>query len=296
MEAARDTDQARGVINFDAALWAHIGHVISNKARSFVLGLTNGRLAGAPAEGIVRRYYQRLSRYSANLALMADVCMAVLGGSLKFRESISARLGDVLAKLYIASATLKRFEEDGRPGADLPLLSWLMEASMLNIEQQLDGVLRNLPSRPVAWLLRLVIFPTGLRARPPSDRVNTAIAEILQTPCASRDRLARTVNVPEGTSQPLGLLNVAMQKIIASKGVEKRVLEAFKAGRIKSDHPAERVEQALAAGVVNADEARQLREAFQLLHDVISVDDFDHSELARTATAPKASARETAAA
>ncbi|WP_210505301.1 acyl-CoA dehydrogenase domain-containing protein, partial [Pantoea ananatis] len=102
------------VAAFDKALFSHIGHVGSNAMRSLWLGLLGGRTSAAPTRDITRRYYQHMNRISANLALLSDVSMAVLGGSLKRRERMSARLGDVLSQLYLASATLKRYDDEGR--------------------------------------------------------------------------------------------------------------------------------------------------------------------------------------
>lgn len=279
MQAADNADTHAGLDAFDDALFGHIGHDISAFARSLVLGLSNGHGAHAPT-GSTQRYYQKMSRYAANLALLSDAAMATLGGQLKFRESISARLGDVLSMLYIASAALKRFAEDGAHDEDLPLLQWVCEDAFTQIETALDSVLRNLPARPIAWLLRPIIFPLGRRARAPRDTVNTAIAQILQSFNASRERLTSTCYIPADTEQPMGLLDVTMHKVLDSQDLEKRLLQAYKNGEISSDHPATRIEQAEQAGLFNAQEAEQLRELYALLLRVISVDDFDTTELA----------------
>jgi acyl-CoA dehydrogenase len=118
----------------------------------------------AKAPGILyRRFYRKLNRYSAALALVADTSMLVLGGKLKFKEKISARLGDVLSCLYIASSMLKRYEDEGRPVADQPLLAWAFHECVWRMQMALDGVIRNFPVRPVAWLLRALVFPFGRR-------------------------------------------------------------------------------------------------------------------------------------
>uniref|UniRef100_UPI003C76A7DE acyl-CoA dehydrogenase domain-containing protein n=1 Tax=Escherichia coli TaxID=562 RepID=UPI003C76A7DE len=96
----------------------------SNTLRSLWLGITNGRLSTAPTKDETRRYYQQINRLSANMALLSDVAMGVLGGRLKRRERISARLGDILSHIFLASAVLKRYEDEGRNTADLPLVHW----------------------------------------------------------------------------------------------------------------------------------------------------------------------------
>ena len=303
MMAAREADESKALAEFDQAFFGHIGHVISSKARAFWLGLTNGRGSAAPVNSKTRRCYQKMNRYSADLAFMADMCMAILGGSLKFRESISARLGDVLARLYIVSATLKRYEDDGCPDADLPVVRWVAEENLALIETALDDVLRNLPYR-LGYALRLVVFPLGRRARSPADADITAVANLLQTPNATRDRIGRTVYFPEDENNQMRLLDTAMRKIIEVHDIEKRLLAAFRKGEFRNPHPGERIDDAERVGAITSDEAVQLREAYALLMKVISVDDFDSADLARgpakkSATskpkARKTSARKTAA-
>lgn len=279
MNAVADDDEERGLETFDQAFFAHIGHDLTAAARSLVLGVTQGYGSRAPADPVLRRHYQRLNRYAANLALLTDVAMGTLGGSLKFRESLSARLGDMLSHLYVVSATLKRFQEDGAHADDLPLVTWVCQERYAAIEEAADGVLRNLPMRPAAWLARALVFPVGRHARRPADSVDSRIAQLLQSPGEVRDRLAATCAVGEAEDDALGLLNKAMQQVMACQDLEKRVLKAYKAGEITADHPAERIEQANDAGILDEAETARLRELYDLLMAVIRVDDFDPAEL-----------------
>ncbi|MES1942777.1 acyl-CoA dehydrogenase [Salinisphaera sp. PC39] len=302
MEAARDEDDGRGLDAFDDAFFGHVGHDIAAAARSLVLGVTQGRGSAAPGERDTRRHLQRMNRYAANLALLGDLALAVLGGELKFRESISARLGDVLAYLYIASATIKRFEDDGGHPEDLPLVDWVCEDCFHRIETQLDGVLRNLPARPVAWLARALIFPVGRRAHRPDDKAGARVAGILQTPGAARRRLTQTCYVPDSADDGgLGLLDATMRMVLDCRDLEKRLMDAVKKGRVASDHPRERIEEALEAGVLDEAEAERLRALYERLMAVIRVDDFDATELragrstsARKDAAAQGSAKKTA--
>ncbi|UGA38025.1 DUF1974 domain-containing protein [Chromobacterium haemolyticum] len=168
---------------FDAAITGHINFVISNVVRSLWLGLSGSRFVGAPRGGEVGVYYRRLTRFSSAFALLSDMAMFSLGGSLKFREKLSARLGDMLSGLYIASACLKRFERDGAPKEDLAVLQWSVENALYDVQQAMDGFLANLPSRMLAVVLRKLIFPWGLTLKPASDRVGT--------PSGARDDGAR---------------------------------------------------------------------------------------------------------
>ena len=279
MQAAENPDGQAAIDEFDAAFFGHVGHVITAVCRSLVLGISHGYGAKAPQHKHTKRHYQKLSRYAANLALMADAAMASLGGQLKFRESISARLGDVLSMLYIASASLKRFEEDGAHAEDALLLQWVCEDCFARIEAAMDGVLRNLPNRPLAWILRPLVFPLGRQAQLPQDAVNGQIADMLQNFNATRERLSATCHIPQNNEQALGLLDATMREVLENQDLEKRVLQAYKSGQIQSDHPEVRITECEEAGILDSNEADKLRTLYALLLQVISVDDFDSKEL-----------------
>ncbi|EQD72598.1 acyl-CoA dehydrogenase, partial [mine drainage metagenome] len=186
MAAVAETDRRKALRDFDAAMFGHVGFGLSNAVRSFVLALSLGRLSNAPGDAHIQRYYRKLNRYSAALALCADVAMGTLGGRLKFKEKISARLGDILSYLYIGSALLKRYEDNGRPEAERPLLAFAFHESIWRLQNALDGVIRNFPIRPVAWLLRALVFPLGRREVPPSDRLGRRVAAAITAPGPAR--------------------------------------------------------------------------------------------------------------
>ena len=208
---------------FDKALFHHVGHVASNNLRSLWLGLTAGRTSKTPTRDATRRYYQHLNRLSANLALLSDISMSVLGGSLKRRERISARLGDVLSQLYLASATLKRYEDEGRNEADLPLVHWGVQDALNQAETAIEDLLRNFPNRLVAGLLQVVVFPLGRRCRAPSDRLDHQLARILQVPSATRTRLGRGQYLTPGENNPAGQLEEALTDVIAAEAIHDRL-------------------------------------------------------------------------
>ncbi len=161
LHAAGDEDEDRALIEFDNALFGHIGYAISNAARSFFLALTHAKFSRIPLNTPTRRYYQNINRYSAAFALASDFAMLTLGGTLKKRELLSARLGDVLSSIYLASCVLKHFENQGRRATDLPLVEWSVRTLMYGAQEALHAFLRNLPNRWVAALLRALIYPRG---------------------------------------------------------------------------------------------------------------------------------------
>jgi len=171
---------------FDQALMRHVGFVLSNKIRTFWLGVTGARLVRSPRSGPTAVYYRRLTRLSSAFALLSDMAMFSLGGALKRREMLSARLGDMLSGLYIASAALKRFDQEGGHDDDLPLVAWAVESALYDVQQAMHGFLCNLPWRALAWGLRRVVFPWGLTLKPPADKRALQLAQILMTPGGAR--------------------------------------------------------------------------------------------------------------
>lgn len=294
MQAAGLADPEQRLKQFDDNLFGHIGFAFSNAVRSLFMGVTNSRFGAAPTSGATQRCYRKLNRYSANLALVADTSMLLLGGKLKFKESLSGRLGDVLSQLYIASAMLKRFEDEGRPASDEPLMAYAFNESVFKIERALSGALRNFPIRPAAWLLWLLVFPFGRRAQEPSDRLAHRAAAMLMSPSDARDRLGDGVFLTPCANNPAGRINAALVKVILAEPVERKFLKALKNADIEALTFPEQLDEGVREGWISADERRQLEELRELTWDAISVDDFDHSELI-AATALKAKAFERAA-
>jgi len=279
MQATRIDDYRERLKTFDAALFGHIGFAISNAVRSFVLGLAFGRIGRVPGDAYTRRYYRKLNRYAAALALVADTSMLVLGGKLKFKEKLSARLGDVLSNLYIASAMLKRYEDQERPATDQPLLAWAFHDCVWRMQMALDGVLRNFPVRPVAWLLRFLVFPFGRREVPPSDRLGRRVAALLGAPNEARDRLTAGIYKTPSANNPVGRMNALLPTVIAAEPVERKFLKAVKSGELSGYDYVAQLADAEAKGIVSRAEADLLRRVREESFEFISVDDFDSSEL-----------------
>lgn len=260
---------------FDAAITGHINFVISNVVRSLWLGLSGSRFVGAPRGGEVGVYYRRLTRFSSAFALLSDMAMFSLGGSLKFREKLSARLGDMLSGLYIASACLKRFERDGAPKEDLAVLQWSVENALYDVQQAMDGFLANLPSRMLAVVLRKLIFPWGLTLKPASDRVGTQVARAMMEPGATRERLTRGMYLPKEEGDAVGVLAHALEAVLATEPLEQKLRKLARDGKFVSVTARERLAEALAAGLLNQAEFDAVSRARKLKRDVIMVDDFD---------------------
>lgn len=273
--AAEDADAERGLASFDRAIAGHLGFLFANLGRALMRGLTRGRSARAPASR-ARRYYQTLAWMSAALALAADAAMMTLGGSLKRREHLSARLGDVLSELYLSSAVLKHFHDDGEPAADWPLARWALQDSLYRMQESFRALYRNLPVRPLAWLLRLVCFPTGFAFSAPPDRTTREAAHILLQPSAARDRLTQGVFVHTDPGEKTALLEAAFAAAHALAPVEAQFSQWRREGRIDARTLAEQVAQARQAGLITAETAQRFAEQRSLVARVIAVDAFTH--------------------
>lgn len=279
MQALSITDRGEQLKTFDRLLFSHLGFGVSNAVRSFVLGLTGSRLGESAGDAYTRRYYRKLDRYSAALALCADVFMGVLGGKLKFKEKLSARLGDVLSYLYIASAMLKRYEDTGRPEADRPLLAWAFHQCMWNIQTALDGAIRNFPVRPVSWLLRVLVFPFGRREVPPSDRLGRRVAALITAPSEARDRLLEWVYLTPTANNTIGRMHALLPDVIAAEPVDRKFGKALKTGQFTSHDYLGQLAEAEQAGVLDASEAALLKRVREGVFEFISVDDFETDEM-----------------
>jgi acyl-CoA dehydrogenase len=278
LQAAGDEDRDRGLIDFDDALFGHIGYAISNLARSFFLALTHAKFSRVPLNTPTRRYYQNINRYSAAFALASDFAMLTLGGDLKKRELLSARLGDILSSMYLASCVLKHFENQGRRATDLPLVEWSVRTLMYQAQESLHAFLLNFPNRPISWFLRFFIFPRGRTYKTPSDDIGHRVVDLITTVGESRERLSRYAYTTLEPGNPLGKLQEALELAKEHEPLEKRLRQAHKEGLIASDYIGLQIEEAEKAQVISKAEANSLRDYHEKVSSLLDVDDFAPGE------------------
>jgi acyl-CoA dehydrogenase len=291
IEAASNEDQEQGLKDFDRLLFGHVGYTLSNAARSFVQALTVARFTDVPVTGPTRRYYQHITRFSAAFALAADAAMLTLGGELKRKELLSARLGDVLSYLYLASMVLKHYRDQGEPAEDLPLVEWSCRALLYRAQEQLHSLLRNFPNRLVAGVLRLLIFPRGRTYSAPSDALGREIVELVINDTATRRRLADCAFLDAEPGNALGLLQEALEMAEKVKPLERRVFDARRGGEIASEDTPGQIGEAESKGILSRAEADALRAFDARVLELTGVDDFDPAELSREALAGHGSTR-----
>ncbi len=291
MQAAQNPDTKQGLVDFDKALFGHIGFTIKNGFRALWLGLTGSHFAAVNVDTApeMKRYYQQLTRFSAAFAFMSDISLLVLGGSVKRREKLSARLGDILAQMYLISCTLKRYEEEGRNKEDAPLAHWAIWDAMYKAQQAFDGVIANFPVRFIAAFLQRSIFPWGHPYVVPSDDVGHQVAKALIAPSATRNRLTAECFLPMLESEPVGAIELALKATLEAEGIEAKIRAAEKDGKF-DNNPLANVRDiaivAFEAGVINAAEYEIMKRRNHLRDIVVQVDDFPFDYGVATANKP----------
>jgi acyl-CoA dehydrogenase len=274
--ATRESDRAAASLAFDAALWGHVGFVVSNAARSLWLGLTGATFAGVPGPAELRPHLRRMSRLTAGFAVASDVAMLFLGGDLKRREKVSARLGDILSQLYLSSCVVKRYCDDGAQQTDLPFAEWALRDSAYRAQEAFFGLFENFPVRWAALALRVLAFPFGRSFAPPSDRLGHRVSALMLEASPARERLTGGIYVNRDEADPVGRLELALELVAATEAVDAKIRSAVKSGVIEGMTAEARVQSAQAARAISPDEAALWQRYNALRRACIMVDDFPH--------------------
>ncbi|RTZ15663.1 acyl-CoA dehydrogenase [Vibrio aquaticus] len=294
MEAAANPDEKQGAKEFDDLLFKHIKHAMGNTFGAFGAALTGSRFIKADMSGPTQGYYKDMTRLSRALAVSADIAMATLGGDLKRKEMISARLGDVLAYLYMASAALKKYEDEGRQQQDLDYVHYAVQHCLHNGAKSLQEAFSNYPQKAVGRLLKVIIFPLGNHFAKPSDDLTVKLAESLMTPGAHRDRLTNLCFVGKDENDSVGLMENAFLAMYDIKSLERKMMRAAKEGKVaRKGLLKDRLAQALEANVLTQEEVDQIVAADKLRYKAIQVDHFSHdfSEVRTQETQKKSAAK-----
>lgn len=274
--------EANDVKGFDQAFWGHVGHIIHNMFRSVVLSLTRGYVAGAPdCHPEMKIYFRRLQWASATFAILADVAMGSLGGQLRAKQKITGRFADLMAHMFMATSVLRRFEADGRPEEDLPLVHFNLKLFMAEIQKAFDGIFDNLKVPGLRWFMKgwigawSRINSIGSQA---SDGWSHYISDRLLYNDSARNRLTEGIFIPKNENEQLGRLEKARAVVIRADAAEKKIRKAIREKVLPKKKAHMLVDEALAKSVITADEARLMKEADQVRYDAILVDDFSEQE------------------
>src|SRR5437763_8765571 len=263
MNALGDDDRARGLDAFDAAFWKHVGHSISTLFRAWGQSWTGGIFAPAPDAGQAIWFYRQLSRYASAFALCADMALLTLGGALKRKEMLSARFGDILSELYLLSAALKRWQDEGRQREDFAALEWCMASGFRTIENRFAEIFGNLPNRFVAVILKFLIQPFGTRVLGPVDRVVHQCAQLILEPSSARDRLTPDLSHVDD-DRGVARLEKAFLLVTGAEDISKKMHAAH----------VHDWKEAVTKGVITQGEGEKLATAHEAVARVSEGDDF----------------------
>lgn len=274
--------QNKDVKTFDMIFWSHVGMVIRNFFRSFLLSLSRGYLSPAPVSGATSNYYRKLSWASASFALLADVSLLSLGGMLKLKESISGRFADALSWLYLGTCVLRRFEAEGRKQEDLPFVHWCMQYALSQIQKSIDGILLNFPLTFMRWLFAPIALWSRINpfSSLPTDNFTNKIAVALQTPGAQRDALTHLIYLPKDEeNETLCKLEHAFHLAAQTEQITRKIKDAIKTKRLPKKKVQELYHEALHAGIISAEEHELLTEAEHARAEAVKVNAFDLNEM-----------------
>ncbi len=279
IQAAQNPDRNAGFEAFEKAFEGHMGFAVSNVYGAWFHNVTGGIFAQSPLNAPQPLYYAQLERASTNFALMADMCVSLLGGGLKVKQFTTGRMADALSELYFISCLLKRYEDDGALEADRPIFDYAVKKAFHGFYAALHDAIDNFPIRYARPLLRFWVFPLGNGFRKPSDALAKEIAQLALTPGEVRDRLTRDIFVSYDEADPLGLLEVAMKKVVETEEADKKLDRAVRSGLVKRYLGADWFKEAVDKRVLSEAEADALRDTERLVARVIAVDDFEQAEL-----------------
>ncbi len=276
----------KDVVKFDDNFWKHIGHVFENAIRSLLLSVTRGALATSPVKGKAAKYYRKLAWASASFAFMSDIALGSYGGALKMKEKLAGRYADILSWMFLATATLRRFEAEGSRKEDEDYFKWAMDHSFYRIQTAFDEIYAEIEVTGLSWLFS---GPIGMWSRlnrigkKPSDRVGQNVAQAMQVSGEQRDRITEGIYLPLSRDEAMGKYEFALSQIEKSYPVYKKLYKATKQGIIPKSHPLKQLEVALEKGVLTQEEVEMVQSTEEARFDAITVDEFTHEEYDRTA-------------
>lgn len=272
MQLAHAEDNRETLVAFDETFWQHVRHIAGNFSRALFLGLSHSHLTATRKRGEMMRYYQHLSRMSAALAFITDVTFAILGGNLKRKERLSARLGDVLSYLYIASAVLNLYEKHHRPKDEALHVHWAMQTCFYRIQQAFVEFFTNFPVRWLAVCLKRLVLPYGPCFKCPNDHLEHQLAHSMLEHNSARERLTQPCYVPHDSQDVMGRVENAFLRVLSAEPALQKLRQA--GIHLRAHDRESKLEHALAEGIITHEEASLIAAAEQARWDAIQVDEF----------------------
>jgi len=275
MKSVSATDRAAGLKQFDRAFFSHVGYTCSNFVRTAWLGLTSARFSQSPVKDETAVYYAQLTRMSSALALVSDMAMVVIGGDLKRKERLSARLGDVLSYLYMATSVLKYYEDEGRQSSDRAYVHWNCQNALADIELAFREFLLNFPVPIIGKILKVILFPWGKAYQRASDKLDHEIVKPMLSSNEFRDRITAGAYIGKSSDDVTGRIENAFIAVLAAAPAEQKLRHAVKSEQITpSTDLAVFLKQAVKLKIIDKDEMALVTKASIARDDAIQVDSY----------------------
>jgi acyl-CoA dehydrogenase len=279
IEAVQHWDDDEGFKAFETAFEGHVGFAVANVFGSFFHNITFGLFAVSPKARYTGHWYRQAYRAARNFALVTDLSVAILGGGLKTKQHLTGRLADALSDLYFLCCVLKRFEDDGEPQADRPIVDHCAQNALSRFYVSLDRVIANFPNPVVGALMRVCVFPLGNGFRPARDHSAKQVVSLVLEPTATRDRLTRELYITRDPNDAQGVLELAFEKVIETEDANRKLERAVRDGTVRRVLGNDFIAEAVQKGILSADEGERMREREDLVAKVIAVDHFDPDEI-----------------
>ena len=273
-----DKDEEKGFNAFSKLFKKHLRYMTNNTLRALWYGLT----CGATAPGYTskfNRYYKKITHLSTAYACINDIALVTLGSALKRKERLSARLGDVMSYLYMASAVLKYYKDAGEPKDDDIFVAWSLQHCLFEAQNALSAILENFPNKILATVFKFIVFPYGRLYKKPNDHLDKKLSRALLHNEQTRQIMKKTAYIANNEADPIGRLEIAYQAVLKASSIQKKIKTAIKQGQLPKDNPENLIIQAQNQKIITEDEAKLLQEAIKRTDQVIQVDEFLPYEL-----------------
>lgn len=270
---------AGNVKDFDKAIFGHMSYFAENALKAIFHSLTNGVFAPGYKASKFNHYYKQITRLSAAFAYVNDVALVVLGGELKRKERLSARLGDVMSYLYMACASLKYFKDNAEQETQEDFVIWVMQHCLFEAQTGLTEALDNFTLPTFGKFLKFILFPYGKPYKKPTDNLEAKLAQSLLSNSAMREEFRKLVYVPEDYADPVGRMEVTFKAHLATNEIKAKIRRAVKAKKLAKGSIASIARKATTLGIITQTELEQLEQYATYVNEVIQVDEFAPFEL-----------------
>ncbi len=267
-------DDAEGKKQFSKAFWGFLGHAFSNFWNRLWLAATRGLFVETPNSKLTGQY-RKVTILSNRFALLTDIALIILGGKLKRRERLSARLGDAMSYLYMASAVLKYYQHFFEPEAEEEIAKWAIQYCLHEAYRALSDFIENFAKTPFRLFMKILILPWKYAYRKPSDDQDLALARFMTEPSNLRERFKNYCHGPGNDLSGMMSVEPAYLELQYVMPLLKILKTKIKEGEIDRNLSfLEQAEQARAKEFLSASEYQVLYEFNNLREEAVQVDAF----------------------